>query len=100
VLRAYYQPIHLWFVWPALQARWYRLHPVAWDDLCSLPFPGLDRLLVAYSEESPEAGIAEIERLISSYPSQRMQALRARTTLLARAAGAQQVLGRVDTIVA
>jgi AAA ATPase domain len=99
VLRAYYQPLHLWFVWPALQARWYRFHPVAWDDLCSLHFPGLHRLLVAYADVSPEAGNAEIERLISSYPSQRMQALRARTILLAREAGAQRDLTRLDAIV-
>jgi AAA ATPase domain len=99
-LRAYYQPLHVWFVWPALQPRLYRFHPVAWDDLCSLPFPGLHRLLVAYAGISPEAGDAEIERLISSYPSQRMQALHARTTLLAREAGAQQDLARLDAIVA
>jgi hypothetical protein len=100
LLRAYYQPLHLWFVWPAVQARWYRIHPVAWDDLCSLPFAGLHRLLVAYTDISPEAGNAEIERLISSYPSQRREALRARTTLLARDAGAQQDLARLDRIVA
>jgi hypothetical protein len=99
-LRAYYQPVHFAFVWPALQARGYRFHPVAWDDLCALPFPGLSRLLVAYTRISPEAGNAEIERLISSYPSQRMEALRARAILLAREAGAQQNLARLDEIVA
>ena len=99
-VRAYYQPLHVWFVWPAVQARWYSFHPVAWDDLCSLPFPGLHRLLVAYAELSPDAGNAEIERLISSYPSQRTQALRARTTLIARAAGAEPNLSRIDAIIA
>jgi hypothetical protein len=91
VLRAYYQPFHVWFVWPAVQARRYRSHPVAWDDLCSLPFPGLHRLLVACAELSPDAGNAEIDRLISSYPSQRMEALRARTTLIARASAAEPI---------
>jgi hypothetical protein len=99
-LRAYYEPVHLWFVWPALQARWYRFHPVAWDDLCSLPFPGLHRLLLAYARISPEAGNAEIERLISGYPSQRMEALRARVALLAREAGTQRDLARLDAIIA
>jgi hypothetical protein len=99
-LRVYYQPLHIWFVWPVVHARWYRVHPVSWDDLCSVPFPGLDRLLVAYTETLPESGNVEIERLISSYPSQRGQALRARTTLIARQAGTQQVLSGLDGIVA
>ena len=100
LLRAYYHPLHVWFVWPEPHAQWYRPHPVAWDDLCALPFPGLHRLLVAYAENLPEAGNSEIDRLISSYPSQRTQALHARTTLLAREAGAQQDLARIDAIVA
>jgi len=62
----------------------YPYHPVAWDDLCSVPFPRLDRLLVAFAELQPLAGAAEVERIISSYPSQRTQALRARMILLAR----------------
>jgi hypothetical protein len=85
--RLYYQLIHPLFVWPAVRPGWYDWHPVAWDDLCSVPFPGFDRLLVAYAEQNPASGQQEIERLISSYPSQRMAALRARTTLLAREAG-------------
>ena len=56
----------------------YRWHPVAWDDMCSLPFVGLDRFLLALWDASPEIGEREIERLISSYPSQRMEALKAR----------------------
>ena len=97
-LRVYYHPVHLWFVWPAIHGRWYPRHPVAWDDLCGLPFPGLGRLLVAYAEVAPEGAKAEIERLIDTYPSQRHQALIARTILLARAGfswlGAQQPTGR------
>jgi hypothetical protein len=42
----------------------------------------------------------EIERLIDSYPSQRMAALRARTRLLARAAARQPILSRLDEILA
>jgi hypothetical protein len=99
LLRAYYQPMHVWFIWPAVQARWYRFHPVAWDDLCLLPFPGLHRLLVAYFELSPEAGFAEIVRLIS-YSSQHMQVFRAETTALARIAGEERDLSRIDERVA
>ena len=84
VLRGYYYLIDYGSSGGYYKGRWYRFHPVAWDDVCSLPVPGLHRLLVAYAELAPAAGNAEIERLISSYPSQRMQALRARTTLIAR----------------
>jgi len=83
-----------------VQARWYPTHPVAWDDLCSVPFPRLDRLLVAYAEQVPQAGLSEIERLIDSYPSQRMAALRARTTLLARAAAQRPSLARLHEALA
>lgn len=47
LFRAYYQPLHWLFVWPHERAGWYAPHPVCWDDVCLLPFPGLDRLLVA-----------------------------------------------------
>jgi hypothetical protein len=99
-LRAYYHPLHPFFVWPQAKGRWYRFHPVAWDDLCSLPFPGLDRLLVAYAEDTPAAGQQEIERLITTYPSQRLAALRAWTRLLARQARRETRLTRLDGIVA
>ena len=99
-LRVYYHPLHFWFVWPAIHGRWYPRHPAAWDDLCPLPFPGLGRLLVAYAEVAPEGAKAEIERLIDTYPSQRHQALIARTILLARAAAAETDLSRLDQIVA
>ncbi len=73
---------------------------MAWDDRCSVPFPLLDRLLVAYAEHAPEPALWEIERLIEMYPSQAMAALRARTTLLARAAGREQNLARLDSDIA
>ena len=98
-LRAFYHPFHLPFVWPVVRGRWYRFHPVAWDDLCSIPFWRLDRLLLAYAEVSRTAAEREIERLISGYPSQRMQALRARAALVARDAGSEHNLVRLDLIV-
>ena len=96
VTRAYYLPPHLLYVWRIAKGQWYPTHPVAWDDLCRVPFPRLDRLLTAYAEIEPEAGQIEIERLIDSYPSQRMAALRARTALLARESGRQSLLSRLD----
>jgi hypothetical protein len=98
--RIYYHLAHPLFIWPRLHGRWYTHHPVAWDDLCSVPFPGLDRLLVDYAEKAPESGAAEIERLISHYPSQRVMALRARVRLLARQAGKTADLIILDEIVA
>src|SRR5208282_1211787 len=98
--RIYYQLVHLPFVWPRLHPRWYPHHPVAWDHLCGVSFLGLDQLLVEYAEKEPESALAEIERLISSYPSQRMMALRARVRLLARRAGKTENLAILDEILA
>ena len=84
VQRIYYLLAHPFFIWPKVRGRLYPFHPVAWDDCCSVPFPGLARLLVAFAELHPSKGEAEIERLVTAYPSQRMEALRARMTLLAR----------------
>ena len=96
ILRAYYTPFSLFFVWPNIMSRWYPYHPVAWDDLCALPFPKLDQLLVGYAEYAPSLGHAEIERLINHYPSQRMAALRARVILLARATQQTQSLAELS----
>jgi hypothetical protein len=57
-------------------------------------------LLVAYAEHAPEAGPAEIERLIDTYPSQRMTALCARTRLIARHAGQSSDLTELGNVVA
>jgi hypothetical protein len=95
LFRLFYQPLHCMIVWPRLRARWYTRHPVCWDDVCLLPFAGLDRLLVAYHETSPERAGSEINRLIDSYPSQKHQALRARAMLLAREAAAQSDLTKI-----
>ena len=100
LLRAYYQPFCWFFIWPAVQGRWYPCHPVAWDDLCLLPFPGLDRLLAAYADHAPTAARAEIERLIDDCPSQRMAALRAKTRLIARATAQETHLSRLGAYVA
>lgn len=88
------------FTWPAVKGRWYPWYPVAWDDLCALPFPGLDRLLVAYADHAPSAAQTEIERLIDHYPSQRMAALRAKTRLITRASAQELNLSRLDAHVA
>ena len=81
--RAYYLVAHPFFVWPQLRGDRYTLHPVAWDDLCSIPFPGLCRLLADYARFDRPAAEAEIERLIDTYPTQRHEALKARTLLIA-----------------
>lgn len=83
-LRGFYLAPHVFFMWPKPRGQWYPKHPVVWDDLCSLPFPDLHRLLLSYAELFPEAGRAEIRRLIEGYPSQRMAALKANTMLIAR----------------
>ncbi|MDS4030351.1 MAG: hypothetical protein RKO66_09780, partial [Candidatus Contendobacter sp.] len=98
--RAYYYPLHLFLIFPVVRGRLYPWHPVAWDDLCFIPFPGLDRLLVAYAEYAPENAHSEIKRLIDHYPSQHMAALRARTRLIARAAAREVDLSQLEAYVA
>lgn len=98
--RIYYYPIHLLFLWPSVRGDWYSYHPVAWDDMCAVPFSGLDWLLVAYAEYSPVGAWQEIARIISSYPSQRMAALRAQVVLLARQTHAVNDLIQVENILA
>ncbi len=99
-LRAYYYPAHACFLFPPIQGRWYRFHPVAWDDLCQLPFLGLHRLLAAYGAIDPASGEREIERLINSYPTQRGEALKARAILVATEASAERDLAALDARVA
>ena len=98
--RVYYHPGHVFFLWPYPRGYRYPWHPVAWDHLCTLPFPDLNRLLVDYGERSPRAGRREIARLLDSYPSQRREALRARTILLARDAARVTDLARLDEVIA
>ena len=100
ISKAYYQPLHPFFLWPKVRGSWYPYHPAAWDDECWLAFPGLDRLLVAYHKQEREAAEREIERLIDSYPSQRFQALRAKAILLAGQAGETRDLSYLDEIIA
>lgn len=99
-IRLYYFPAHLVLIWPRPRPAWYHAHPVAWDDCCWAPFPALDRLLVAYAEEEPVAGQAEIDRLIDHYASQRQAALRAQVILIARRAGRLTHLARLDDVLA
>ena len=99
VLRVYYHVFHAAFIWPVARSRWYRFHPVAWDDLCLIPFPGLRRLLVACAESGLWSDNSEIERLIE-YRTQRMQALSAKATLVARQAGRLEDLAQLDEVLA
>ena len=97
--RAYYFILHLASLRGRVSIARYRRHPVAWDDLCGIPFPGLDRILVDYHYENPVAAEREMGRLIDSYPSQRFQVLRARTVLIARRSGKTLNLAQLDGIV-
>lgn len=98
--RVYYWLPHPLFLWPKLKSHWYPRHPVAWDDLCGMPFPGLDRLLAGYAEIAPAEGRREIARLIDHYPAQRQAGLRAQCRLIAREAARETNLARLDTGVA
>ena len=98
VFRAYYYPWHFMLLAVTPTASGYRLHPVAWDDLCSLPFVGLNRFLLDLWNSVPETGEREIERLLS-YPSQREEALKARTAVIARTAGINANLAQLDDLV-
>ena len=96
-LRAYYYLWHIFLQFSKPTAAGYHLHPITWDDLCSLNFTGLNRFLLAYREADATKGDAEIERLITDYPSQRMEALKARSAVIAREATAHK-LGEIDAI--
>ena len=98
-LRAYHFVPHLAFVWPLPMGAWYRWHPVAWDQLSSLPYPRFDRLLVSYFEHDSVGAEAEIERLISTYPSQRPAALKARCRIIARRTGQVAALAELSSFI-
>lgn len=83
-LRPYYLPWHLLLLVSRNLRLFCRFHPVFWDHACPAPFPALHRLLIAYAEQEPEDGDTRIDRLITDYPSQRHEALRAKTVLIAR----------------
>ena len=95
MLRVYYYPWHVLLFIIAPTAASYRLHPAAWDDLCSVPFVGFDQLLLTYQQANPSLGNDEIERLIKSCPSQRFQALKALSAVIAREAAGTD-LDRLD----
>lgn len=98
LFRLYYYPFHILFIWPRVRGFLYRVHPIVWDDLCAFPFPWIDRLLIAYAEQSLTEGEAEIERLINFYPSQRTASLRAKIVLLARKMSKTANLAELDQI--
>jgi hypothetical protein len=96
LLRLYYYPLHLALTWPKPRMRWVRFHPAFWDDLCSVRYSGLHRLLVRYAIEARWRGKYEIERIITNYPAQRMEGLKAKTILLARRMGGTRELIHLD----
>jgi hypothetical protein len=98
MLRIYYLPLAWLMVWPTARGSWYPYHPVAWDQMCTLSFPGLHRLLLAYCDHVPIAGRAEIERLIDTYPSQRWEALKAAVGQVARETGRLRDLTHLNVL--
>jgi len=100
IFRAYHYLIHLFFIWPKFKPMWYPRHPVAWDNICTFPFPRLDQLLASYAEIEPEAGHREIDRLIDYFPSQRKTGLRALCRVIARETAKETRLSRLDELVA
>jgi len=98
LLRAYYYLPHAVFWLLAPGAIGYRLHPVSFDNMCSLQFIGIDRFLLAYRNVDPIQGEKEIERLILHYPSQRIEALKARASVIAEKAS-DAPLNQIDEIV-
>lgn len=98
--RLYYLPAHAFVLLRRTRPELYRFHPVAWDDVCLFPFPGLDRLLVRLAEHDPAAGTREIERLIDTYPSQRNASLRAKAILITRESAGTADLARLDELLA
>lgn len=96
--RVYYWPIHFLFLWPKVRSQSYPYHPVAWDDLCKVPFPGLERLLAAHACCDWTAGSAEIVRLLSNYHSQQMAALKALTIIWIRSTHSITNLAKLETL--
>jgi hypothetical protein len=102
--RVYYLPLHFLWLLPVPHGRIYRWHPVAWDDVCGIAFPRLDRLLIAFVDTDAIAARCEIDRLIrgpslDGPPAQQHAARSARTTLLAREAATQTRLSRLSECV-
>lgn len=98
LLRAYYYPLFWWLSWPRPLGQLYHYHPLTWDDLCKVRFPGFDQLLVAYTEFAPERGMKEIERLNVQYPNQSRTVRRAETILILRHAAKQENLAKLKEI--
>lgn len=99
VLRLYYYPVHIFLTWINPDLRWYHYHPVVWDDLCTIQFRGLNKLLVQYAEKKPAEGLDEIERLIKDYPSQQTEGWYAKVVLLARVSQQYSDLTQLNELV-
>ena len=98
-LRLYYGPIHFLFLWLDPKPSWYHHHPIAWDDMCVLPFKGLHRLLTVLYKQNPDYAEAEIERLVNTYPSQKNEALKARAIILAEKSQKISDLTQLDDLI-
>jgi hypothetical protein len=65
VLRIYYLPFHLLFIWPTLKGKWYRRHPMWWDDAFVIDVPWLTELLADYAKHDLDRAVVETQRLVS-----------------------------------
>jgi hypothetical protein len=89
--RAHHFLCHVFCLWIGRGPGVYRFHPVAWDEVCFLPFPGLEDLLVEYVEHDSVPGKRAANRLVDKHPGQRRQILRAQVILVARYAAAATI---------
>ncbi len=82
--RLYYFLLTLPFYFSDNLKRKFFIHPVSWDKMCKLPFPGLYKILLTYYETQPIAATDTIDNLIRTYPSQRISAIKAKTVIIIR----------------
>ena len=69
-----------------------------WDEMCGVPYKGLYRLLVDKVMIDPSEGNRCIDYLIDNYPTQRIEALTARTILVIRRLAEVVRLGELATL--
>lgn len=95
--RWYYYPWHFCLTRIVRSKFRFRLHPSAWDDLCSLKFVGLHRLLIDYWAVDRGSANNAIERLIHLSPGRRLEALIARVSVIALESR-ETPLGQLDRV--
>jgi hypothetical protein len=81
VSRSYYLPVHLFFLAFLRKGKFYKWHPVAWDDLSSFRFPGLKSLIIELARFDHDAGQEEIRRLLNVSPANMEEALAAKAVV-------------------